>query len=99
MANNLYLDPNGFRAQIDAYKTAGSALSGVKYDVPESSMQLQSIAKLQECINEFNAALASMAALASKDVFNLNQIIAIWGNMDAQNAQITQWDKITGKDK
>lgn len=96
----IYLNPNEFQGQVDAYKGATETVSGLKYKADKGGVTLQSVDKYMECVTAMNNLIKTFGEFAAKDGDTMQQIKAKWMNTDGEIATKTLieilGDAITG---
>ena len=91
------LDPKKFQEQIDKYSEDSTNIKGMKYDISEDGLILQSVDKYLECLTAFNDTVALLGQLMDQDTASMKTIKANWMKLDADIAEKTLWQLITGK--
>lgn len=93
----LYLDPKGFQAQIDAFKSGTDSIKGLKYSLDKQGVCLQSVDKYMECVEAFNKTIELFGQLLDQDTESMKQIKSAWMNLDSDIATKTLGEILAGK--
>lgn len=78
----LYLDPKGFQAQIDSFKSGTDSIKSLKYSLDKQDVRLQSVDKYIECVEAFNETVELFGQLLDQDTESMKLIKAKWMNLD-----------------
>lgn len=93
----LYLDPKGFQAQIDSFKSGADSIKELKYSLDKQGVRLQSVDKYMECVEEFNKTIELFGKLLDQDTESMKLIKAKWMNLDSDVATKTLGEILFGK--
>lgn len=93
----LYLDPKGFQAQIDSFKSGTDSIKGLKYSLDKQGVRLQSVDKYMKCVEEFNKTIELFGKLLDQDTESMKLIKAKWMNLDSEVATKTLGEILFGK--
>lgn len=93
----LYLDPKGFQAQIDSFKSGTDSIKGLKYSLDKQGVRLQSVDKYMKCVEEFNKTIELFGKLLEQDTESMKLIKAKWMNLDSEVATKTLGEILFGK--
>ena len=85
----LYLDPKGFQAQIDAFKSGTDSIKNLKYSLDKQGIHLQSVDKYIECVEVFNKTIELLGQMLDRDIESMKLIKAKWMNLDSDVATKT----------
>lgn len=84
MAEELVLNPTEFQKEIDGYEGKNTELGEVAYKIEPEDMQLDSVDKIQECIETINRIISKLNALGQQEVKNMQNIKSAWMNLDEE---------------
>lgn len=84
MDRELVLDPSEFQGEIDAYETKNTEIGAVLYAIDGADIQLDSMDKMQECIDTLNRIISKMNALGQQEVRNMQNMKSAWMNLDEE---------------
>lgn len=84
MAEELVLNPSEFQEEIDGYDGKNQEIGAVAYQIEPGDLQLDSIDKLQECIETMNRIISKLNALGQQEVKNMQNIKSAWMNLDEE---------------
>lgn len=94
--SDLYLNPQEFQGQIDAFKLGTETIKELKYNLEAESVRLQSIDKYLECVAEFNKTIELFGQLLTQDTESMKLIKAKWMNLDNDIATKTLGEILFG---
>lgn len=93
----LYLDPKGFQAQIDSFKSGADSIKALKYSLDKQGVRLQSVDMYMKCVEEFNKTIELFGQLLDQDTESMKLIKAKWMNLDSDIATKTLGEILFGK--
>lgn len=93
----IYLNPQGFQGQIDAFQAGAETIKGLKYELDKQDVSLQSVDKYLECVTKMNEALVLFSKMLEQDTQSMKLIKAKWMNADSDIATKTLGEILFGK--
>lgn len=84
MAEELVINPTEFQKEIDGYDAKNTEIGEVVYKIEPGDMQLDSVDKMQECIETMNRIISKLNALGQQEVKNMQNIKSAWMNLDEE---------------
>lgn len=93
----IYLDPQEFQSQIDAFASSSDCIKDLKYSLNEQNVRLSSVDRYLECVEELNKTLELFCRLMDQDIESMKLIKAKWMNTDSAIATKTLGEILFGQ--
>ncbi len=84
MAEELVLNPLEYQKEINGYDAKNEEIGTVEYKIDSGDMQLDSIDKMQECVETMNRIIIKLNTLGQQEVKNMQNIKSAWMNLDEE---------------